>query len=96
MRKSRVAAGEAGGITQHIGAYAVMDSEGRPFTFLDTPGHAILSKMRARRADITDIVVLVVAADDGIMPQTKEAISQYNAASQTIIVASNTGDKDSE
>jgi translation initiation factor IF-2 len=89
IRKSRIASGEAGGITQHIGAYGVKDDQGRPITLLDTPGHAIFSQMRARGADITDIVVLVVAADDGIMPQTKEAIDHAKAAKKTIIVAVN-------
>ena len=88
VRKSKVVDGEAGGITQHIGAYRV-EHEGRPITFIDTPGHAIFTEMRARGADVTDIVVLVVAADDGIMPQTREAISHAKAANKTIIVAIN-------
>ncbi|YCM45876.1 translation initiation factor IF-2 [Verrucomicrobiaceae bacterium 227] len=88
IRKSKVASGEAGGITQHVGAYSV-DQGDRKITFLDTPGHAIFSKMRARGADVTDIVVVIVAADDGIMPQTKEAIEHAKAAGKTIIVAIN-------
>jgi len=87
-RKSKVVAGEAGGITQHIGAYQI-DHNGQLITFLDTPGHAIFSDMRARGAEITDIVVIVIAANDGIMPQTKEAIEHAQRAKKTIIVAIN-------